>query len=137
LIGSIPEKQSSQDALAGYGPATFKLMGLDLAIQAEQNETIKLWNLMPRLKTAGNVSQCAIRQVCGKRAKKLTVGVTVSFHFEFELVSSTWRSLVGFYFRCEKHSTKSCDLWQWENRLFTLKCIIFKIDVCLIESFVA
>jgi len=40
-------------------------------------------------------------------------------------------------FRRATHSTKSRVLWQWGNRLVTLKCRIFKIGVCWIESFMA
>ena len=51
-------------------PATFKLMGLDLSIQAEQNGTIKFWNLVATTcQDLGNVFQRAIRRECGKRAK--------------------------------------------------------------------
>ncbi len=40
-------------------------------------------------------------------------------------------------FRRATHSTKSRVLWQWGNRPVTLKCRIFKIGVCWIESFMA
>ena len=117
-------------------PATFKLMGLDLSIQAEQNGTIKFWNLVAT--TCQDFGQCLSTRHPARvweEGEKLTVGMTVSLYFEFKLCPSLGdRSSDS---RRETHSTKSCDLWQWENRLFTLKCIIFKIGVCLIESFVA